>query len=159
MLDHGGTIFEAEPVGPRGRSGADQADLEALRQIFLFVNRSNLELAVSAASVREAHGDSRRVRWVLDVLDYTQAWLAESPERAVEAAQRARRLDDPFRFRNVSVKDRQLLRDALALDCDVFLTVERRLATQAEHLYRALGLLVMRPPELRNRMWPYAGLL
>jgi hypothetical protein len=39
------------------------------------------------------------------------------------------------------------------------LTVERRLPTQAEHLHRALGLRVKRPPELRDEMQPYAGLL
>jgi hypothetical protein len=45
----------------------------------------------------------------------------------------------------ISVKDRQLLQDALDWRCDAFLTMERRLPTAAAFIERETGLRVMRP--------------
>jgi hypothetical protein len=45
----------------------------------------------------------------------------------------------------ISVKDRQLLQEALDWRCDAFMTMERRLPTAAAFIERQTGLRVMRP--------------
>ena len=57
-------------------------------------------------------------------------------------------------FGNISAKGRCLLQDALDVGCDAFLTMERRLPTQAPFIERATGLRVMRPSLLA----PWAAL-
>jgi type II secretory pathway component PulL len=44
----------------------------------------------------------------------------------------------------ISVKDRQLLQEALDWRCDAFMTMERRLPTAAAFIERQTGLRVMR---------------
>jgi hypothetical protein len=41
LLDHGGAIFDGEPVGTPGRSGADAADVMALRGLMVFTERGS----------------------------------------------------------------------------------------------------------------------
>lgn len=59
---------------------------------------------------------------------------------------------------SVSKKDWRLLRDALALDCDGFLTMERRLPTQAPVIARTTGLRVLRPTTYWSLLAPWARL-
>jgi hypothetical protein len=106
------------------------------------------------ASARvEASGDRRYLAWALEIRDYWQSCLdATEPPFAGWGAGRARQLDDP-RFAYLSSKDRLLIRDALSLECDVFLTIEKRLARNAPHLQREIGLQVIRPPELAELLF------
>lgn len=52
------------------------------------------------------------------------------------------------RFGYLSAKDKRLLRDATELECDAFLTMEKKLARQAEHLRAELEIRVLRTPRL-----------
>ena len=90
-------------------------------------------------------------RWVLDVLD---AWLIQSEG---ETAAPSATFDDR-RFDNISAQDRRLLQDALDVGCDGFLTMERRLPTQADFIERATGLRVMRPTTYWSLLSPWAAL-
>jgi hypothetical protein len=54
--------------------------------------------------------------------------------------------------------DRALLADAIAFGCDAFLTVEKKLARNAHHLEKTLGLRVLRPGELWIILQPWAAL-
>lgn len=143
LYDFSEVVFEAVPFLPRGRAASVEGfadELEALRRVFLVNERAQFEFAVTCASLREvaARDWPAFTRWVLDVLD---TWLIQSEgETVVPSAP-----FDDRRFDNISVKDRRLLQDALDVGCDAFLTMERRLPTQAGFIERATGLRVMRP--------------
>ncbi len=65
---------------------------------------------------------------------------------------------DETRFGYLSAKDKLLARDALALECDAFLTMERKLPKMADHIERELGLNVLRPPDYWALLEPWAAL-
>jgi hypothetical protein len=50
------------------------------------------------------------------------------------------------------------LRDAIELECDAFLTMEKKLARQAEHLRAELEIRVLRPPDYWALLEPWAAL-
>jgi hypothetical protein len=67
------------------------------------------------------------------------------------------RQDEPI-FNYLSAKDRLLIRDAVELECDGFLSMELRLPRNAPHLRREIRLLVVRPIELSALLRPWARL-
>ena len=81
----------------------------------------------------------RFTQWVYDVLD---TWLIQSEGEEPPAPGTI--LENP-RFGMISVKDRQLLQEALDWRCDAFLTMERRLPTAAAFVEQETGLRIMRP--------------
>ena len=54
--------------------------------------------------------------------------------------------------------DRALVKDALALGCDTFLTMESRLPKNAGHLQRTLGIRVLSPIGMWDILRPWAAL-
>lgn len=62
------------------------------------------------------------------------------------------------RFGYLSAKDRLLLQDALSLECDAFLTLDRRLAKNSKHISREVGLQVFLPAQLWGVLRPWARL-
>ena len=58
----------------------------------------------------------------------------------------------------ISVKDRRLLQEALDWRCDAFMTMERRLPTQAAFIERETGLRVMHPTSYWDLLAPMAAL-
>jgi hypothetical protein len=159
MHDYGGCIFEHAPFSQHGRSGATQDDVFALEGIAVFIERGAFEFVLSENSLREVQdrADRRYLLWAFDVLDHWEACITEAASpfsgRGLVAA---KRLDEsPDRFGYLSEKDRALLRDAVALECDTFLTIERKLPANADHLGRILGIQVVRPPELWKPLRPH----
>ena len=148
MRSYGGYIYEGEPV-----SGSDRihrvtdgaANLEALRNIFLVNERAQFEWIVSRGSLQEAHdkGDSGHMQWLWDIADHSEVCLEEDGATD-ESEALAARLDEP-KFGYLSGKDRLLLRHAVILRCDAFLTVERRLPRNAAHVARELGIRILTP--------------
>jgi hypothetical protein len=55
-------------------------------------------------------------------------------------------------------KDKRLVRDALALECDAFLPMEKKLAKNATHIGTQLGLKILRPPDYWALLRPWAAL-
>lgn len=156
LHEHGGTIFDGEEFVPGGaRSGTDADDVEALRGIFHPGLRDAFEFALSGNSIDEvaAARSSPYLRWAFDVLDYWEVCLREGDPAQGWGQQAAQRLDT-LDFGYLSAKDRALIRDALLLECDTFLTIERRLPRNADHLRTKTGLQLVRPPELWARIQP-----
>ncbi len=116
--------------------------------------RAMFEFVVTEASLREVVNRTYPgyTQWVYDVLD---TWLIRS-ER--EQPPTPGRTFDDRRFGMISVKDRQLLQEALDWRCDAFMTMERRLPTAAAFIERETGLRLMRPTTYWDLLSPFARL-
>jgi hypothetical protein len=160
MFDHGGEIFQNEhiqPGGPRGQGRGigrrDRGPADHLRN----QRAAGLEFVVTEASLREVQGRNRRGYTEL-VLDVQDTWLIQlagenEPTKAVWVYAV---FGDPV-FGNISVKDRELLQDAVDTVSDAFLTMERRLPTASAFIQRDTGLRVMRPTTYWSRVAPWLG--
>ena len=153
LFDYGDLIFDDEPfvATTRDRGVPNLAEeVEALRLIMAVNERAGFEFVVSGASIREvdARGEGNYASWVRDVLD---TWLVQSEgEERVEV--------DVQRPGSVSARDWRLLVDALAHRSDAFLTMERRLFTQAPVVQRNTGLRVLRPTTYRDLLASWSAL-
>ena len=159
---YGAYIWEGEPLSETDsihRVEGGPANLAALREIFVVNERALFEWFLSEASLVEAEAkhNSRHLRWVHDVMDHTRVCLEESGGPTDESAARASRLSDPC-FGYLSDQDRRLIRDAVHLRCDAFLTMEQRLPRNSAHIVREVGLHVLRPVDYWERLRPWAAL-
>jgi hypothetical protein len=165
LQDYGGCIFEGEDLMPSDRSSRIRGyadELEALRRIMVIAERAPFEFVLSENSFAEVveRGDQGYVQWAYDVLDHWHACLdsyGESPFSGI-GLDRCRVLDGSNSFGYLSEKDRALIRDAVELECDAFLTMERGLPTNAAHIERLLGLRVLRPSGMWSILKPWAAL-
>ncbi len=162
LRDYDGFIWEGEPISDGDAIYAvtdGYANVVALRNIFLINERALFEWVVTEASIVEAEAkdDVGHLQWVYDVLDHTQVCLQEAGGPTAESRALARRLDERC-FGYLSEKDRVLVRDAVHLRCDAFLTMELRLPRNARHVTRELGLQILTPVDYWRMVKPWAGL-
>ncbi|RWP98761.1 hypothetical protein [Mesorhizobium sp.] len=161
LRDYGGFIYESEPLKDADRIyGVTDglANLQALQAIFRLTERAQFEWIVSTGSLEEAADkrDPGHLGWFWDIADHSASCLGEDGPSA-ESVAMAARLAEP-RFGYLSEKDRRLLADAVALRCEAFLTVERRLPRNAQHLKRELGIEVITPVRHWEFLRPWAAL-
>ena len=88
-----------------------------------------------------------------DVLDHAEICLSENPP--TDAAKAMAEIVEGRSFHNVSSKDRRLLLDAAAAECDHFLTIEKRLPRQAPMVLKRIPLLICTPMTLWEKLTPY----
>jgi hypothetical protein len=160
LRDYSGYIYEGESVveGDRiHKIGDGLANLYALRAIFMVNDRAQFQWIVSRGSLEETSDkrDPGHMQWLWDIADHTQACLVgDGPTHA--SITLSKRIEDPC-FGYLSHKDRQLLREAITLRCEAFLTVERRLPRNAAPLERELGIRVLTPIEHWDMLRPWAA--
>jgi hypothetical protein len=161
LRNYGGYINEGEPIpeSDRIRRVTDGiSNIEALREIFLTNERALFEWIVSTGSLHEAEqkGDPGHMQWLWDIADHSEVCL-EGDGPTTESEALAVRLDEP-KFGYLSAKDKLLLRQAIVLRCEAFLTVERRLPCNAGHIERELGIRIMTPVMHWDMLRPWAAL-
>lgn len=161
LRNYGGYIFEGEPVPSSDRIHRVTdgiANLEALRNIFLVNERALFEWIVSRGSLQEAHDkrDPGHMRWLWDIADHSEVCL-ENDGLTVQSEALASRLAEP-KFGYLGEKDRRLLREAIILRCEAFLTVEQRLPRNGPHIERELGIRILTPIAHWAMLERWAGL-
>jgi len=161
LQTYGGFLYENEPLLREDRIHLDPKGilkLEALRFIMQAAERAPFEFALSNDSFIEVRrkGDSRYLQWAYDVLDHWMACLDESKEPCGNPAALA--AIDSNSCDYLGAGDRALLRDAIALGCDAFLTMENKLPKNAGHIKRTLGVRVLSPIEMWECLQPWAAL-
>ncbi len=162
LLSYGAFIWEGEALPESAKVLEDRsgfAKLEALRAIMFVNQRANFEFALSERSLDEvrASGDARYLQWAYDVLDHWHACVGESGGLPRIDYSLADKLDGRS-FGYLSEKDGLLIRDALLLGCEAFLTFENKLASRGEHLEREVGLKVVTLVQHWEILRPWARL-
>lgn len=148
LRDYDAYIYEGQaiPADDRIHRVTDGcANVEALRNIFLVNERAQFEWIVSRGSMQEAQGkrDPGHMQWLWDIADHSEVCL-EGDGPTAESEALAARLEES-KFGYLSEQDRLLLCHAVALRCQAFLTVERRLPRNAAHIGREIGLRILTP--------------
>jgi hypothetical protein len=161
LLNYGRYIFEAEEIAQTDRIHRVSdgiANVEALRWIFLVNERALFEWIVSHGSLQEGINkrDPGQYQWFRDIADRSDICL-DGDGPTFESRLTAARLDDPS-FNYLGDKDRLLLKHAIFLRCETFLTMERRLPCNAGHIQHELGLRIMTPSTHWELLRPWAAL-
>jgi hypothetical protein len=163
-FDYSGAIFDGCTVGADARirrMPEGLAHLEGLRLLAIVNQRGAFHVAVSESSFVEAEArlNPHHTAWLNDLAVYWQETLAahEQDPFSGSGAGVAEKLAGKS-FGYLGAGDRALLREACLLECDAFLTVDSRLARNALHLERELGIKMMTPAQLERRLAPWAAL-
>ena len=161
LRDYGSYIYEAEPIPASDRIHSVRdgiANVEALRDTFLVNERAQFEWIVSPRSMQEAHDkrDPGHMQWLWDIADHSEICLEGNGSTKASKALAARM--DEAKFGYLGEKDRLLLRDAITLRCEAFLTVERRLPKNAAHIERVLSIRILTPINHWEMLRPWAAL-
>lgn len=161
LRNYGAYIYDGEAIPESDRiyrvtDGIE--NLEALRDIFLVNERAQFEWIVSRASMQEAEAktDAGHLQWLRDIADHSETCL-EDAGVTDESERLAARLAET-KFGYLSEKDRLLIRQSIALRCEAFLTVERRLPRNAVHMEREVGIRILTPVTHWELLRPWAAL-
>lgn len=161
LQTYGGFLYEYEVLDGSDRIHRDPlgvSKLEALRNIMQIAERAPFEFALSENSFVEVsrRDDHRYLQWAYDVLDHWLVCFEESGWAAGDAELAA--LVDTPSYSYLGAGDRALIKDAILLGCDAFLTMENKLPRNANHIRKTLGLSVLSPLDMWEILRPWAAL-
>lgn len=167
LQDYGEFIYDGGKIGNNNKIFSIPngfQNLEALRQIMLVGSRGSLQLVLTQNSLKEVldRRSDYYLQWALEMLDYWEGCLAAYEDSSTAFSGKGILLSTKLlgnQFGYLSTKDAILIRDAVLLECDVFLTMERKLTRNAKHLERKLGIKVLQPIGYWDVLRPWAGIL
>ena len=96
------------------------------------------------------------MQWLWDIAHHSEVCLEDDGPTEQSDSLAARLNESKFGY--LGAKDRLLLRDAVLLRCEAFLTVERRLPRNAAHVERELGIRILTPTTYWQMLRPWAAL-
>lgn len=166
LQDYREFIYDGGEIEPNDRIWSipdGYRNIYALRQIMFVGNRALFEFVLSENSLQEVidRGRDDYLQWALEMLDYWEGHLAAYGEVGSPFLGRGEVLVEKTESNNfdyLSQKDAKLIKDALLLECDAFLTMERRLPKNAPHIERKLGIKVLQPIIYWDLLKPWATL-
>lgn len=134
-------------------------NLDALRMMMIMGRRDAFELIVTHNTYLEVDqkGDSGFLNWFYEVADYTQSCLNRNGALSGAGQKLCDKLDKEM-FDYLGKGDRILLKDAIILECDAFITLDAKLVRNKKHLEREIGILVTTPDKLWEILKPWAAL-
>jgi hypothetical protein len=143
---------------PNGRE-----NLEALVEIMLVGQRANFEFAVSKNSLKEVNerGNVSYLCWAYEFLYYWHGCISSYKLLGNAISGEGRRILRRFnkkKFDYLSIKHKRLIFDAVRLECHAFLTIDKRLENNSEHIRKELGLKVLNPIEYWKLLELWAAL-
>ena len=161
LQTYGAFLYENEEISANDKICKDHkgiAKLEALRCVMRVSERAPFQFAVSRSSFIEVEqsGNQSYLQWAYDVLDHWLACLEVSNEPQCDA--KTITAIDTESYNYLGQGDRKLLRDALLLECDAFLTMENKLPKCAKHIRDTLGIQVLTPIGFWEVLQPWAAL-
>jgi len=137
-------------------------NIEALRNIFLLNERAHFEFALSENSIKEVSdtNDSSYLQWAYDVLDHWMTCIEEYENSEAFSGKGKKLLEklNEKQFGYLSKKDKALLFDAVVLECHIFLTMDKKVWKNKDHLKNKLGIKVLQPFEYWEMLKPFAAL-
>ncbi len=135
-------------------------EINALRNILFVSRRADFQFAVSRNSLKEVAGkeDSAFLDWARDMLRYWEECLAWTGLGNPSTAEALSAKLETERFAYLSAGDCALLRDAIAVGCDAFLTMDFKLRKNSRHLQRELNIRVLSPSDYWILVSPWAAL-
>ena len=150
-------IFENMPVPP-GVNELTVHDVEALMHLFYTGQRANWQLIASAKTIEEILQTAddgvreRLLRYVVEIADQTSAESRHGRDLG-------RRLNDSSLLGAMpDPSDRELVGNAIGMDCDVFCTRDHKTIIRKRHLLPKLPLRILTPVEWWRTVKPWAGL-
>ena len=138
-------------------------NVDSLQQIVIIWGRGTFQLALSKNSLREVNDRGRYsyLQWALEMLDYCEGCLAEYCDGVSPFTGRGQDLAVKIakgNFGYLSEKDAMLIKDAVLLECEVFLTMEKKLPKNAPHIERELGIRILQPKDYWDILKLWASL-
>lgn len=157
LVDYTEQIFEQMPLSI-STTGTLAEDVEALMHVFYVGMRANWRVLASRKTLDEI-GDTpdpaRRERleeFAVELID------TEGEANTYATTVGRRMIDAPFTKGLPDRADRELIGNAIGLECDVFCTRDRRTIVRRRESLRQLPIRVMTPREWWEHVRPWAGL-
>ena len=152
MREYGEFIYDSGSISDSNKIHRIPDGFEnvmALRDICQVTSRALFQWIVSDASRQEARakGDPDHLQWLYEVAHYARAFLDERPAQRLRA-KRSRPVSTSPNSAILGQGDRILLQDAIFLQCNSFLTMERKLPKNAAHIECELGNPVLTSNQL-----------
>lgn len=157
LVNYPDQIFELQPL-PSIEDALLAEDLEALMHIFYVGRRANWAIMASRKTLDEVDNTPdpehrQRLR------DFAVELISPEDEANAYASVVGRRMiDAPFTRRLPDKADRELIGNAVGLECDVFCTRDRRTIIKKRDQLRLLPIRVLTPLEWWRHVRPWAGL-
>lgn len=154
LVKYGEQIFEQAPI-PEGLDITRAHDVEALMHVFHAGNRNPWDILAARKTLEEIE-QTPDPELRADLLDYAVQLVDPPDEQSTFAADFGRRVADSSVLAALpDPADRELLGYAIADQCDVFCTSDRRTIARHRNKLPKLPLRILSPPEWWAHVKPW----